>query len=98
MTFYYSVKQKKKYSTSDWQVVQLYNEQNNFLGPAIFTDKKSAEEYLKFYQARLEKRNQETNSNNPDMKSDVINLKIVRESEKPQLTALIEGIFKRWHH
>jgi hypothetical protein len=32
------------------------------------------------------------------MKSDVINLKIVRESEKPQLTALIEGIFKRWHH
>jgi NhaP-type Na+/H+ and K+/H+ antiporter len=62
----YVLKQKRKHHAKkkDWQTVSLFNETNNFLGPAVFETEKDAQEYMKIYKSRLINWNEQNQSNN----------------------------------
>jgi hypothetical protein len=70
-----------------WQPVSLYDSDGYFRGPAIFDNKRGAQEYMRIYNDRLQTRNNLNMSNNHDSKinnNNIIQLKIFAEKEKPQ--------------
>ena len=81
----YVLKQKHKHHAKkeDWQVVSLFNETNNFLGPAVFETEKEAQAYMKIYRSRLTNWNEQNQSNNYVSKTSV-QLKVFKESKRPQ--------------
>jgi hypothetical protein len=98
MNFLYSVQQKRhlgfispaaEASRTKYEIVSLYDSENHFRGPAIFETEKEAEEYLKVYLERMQKRRQDrhlgikstsSNNNNPPAQ-----LKVIRLAEIPKL-------------
>jgi hypothetical protein len=82
---YYVLKQKRPHSrTETWQPVSLYDSEDYFRGQAIFDTEKEVRSYMKLYELRLRARSEQNNSNNQNRKIR-IDLKIFKESEKPQM-------------
>ena len=79
---YYVLRQKSKRYPGDWQPVSLYNEDNNFLGQAVFETEREAISYMKKYSERIANKNNLNMLNNFDTKIN-IQLKIFVENEKP---------------
>jgi hypothetical protein len=82
LLFFYCVKQKRKYHNRHaeaWTVVALYDSEGHFRGQSVFTSRKEASDYLIEYRKRLQNRN----SNNSELQE--TELKVVRETEKPEL-------------
>lgn len=81
---YYVLRQKRKYHAKEsWQPVSLYDNDNHFRGAAIFETEKEVHEYMKIYNDRLQARNEQNLSINPDNRIN-IQLRICEESEKPK--------------
>ena len=92
---YYVLKQKRLNSrTETWQHVSLYDSQDYFRGQAIFETEKEARSYMKLCESRLQARSEQNQSNNQNNKIR-IDLKIFRESEKPQVSSYPSFYFKR---
>jgi hypothetical protein len=92
--YYYVLKQRRKRYTENWQPVSLYDSEGYFRGQAIFETEKEARKYMKIYQLTLQVRNEQNHSNNQDRKIR-IDLKIFKESEKPQISSYPSFYFKR---
>jgi hypothetical protein len=66
----------------------------NIRGQAIFETEKEARSYMKLCESRLQARSEQNQSNNQNNKIR-IDLKIFRESEKPQVSSYPSFYFKR---
>ncbi|MFL6380393.1 MAG: hypothetical protein ACJ71G_17140 [Nitrososphaeraceae archaeon] len=59
--------QKTKQREENWQLVSLYSDTNNFIGPAIFESQKKARSYMKKYNDGLKARNDSNNTSSNNL-------------------------------
>ena len=84
MTFYSVVRRRRdiaKNFKEQYEVVSYYGPDGFFRGQATFRTRNEAEAYLKLYQTRIAKRNQQNNGHNKI----TTDFKIVHSEEAPKL-------------